>query len=115
MKISLMFIKKGGGYPLTGGGFHSLIFNKPDTVFITKIINDLDLSDDSYHHMITAVIACPDAETHNMDRISKEKMRVQLMKNLCKELLRMTLNKSIAYENCLIYINEISRCERKRK
>jgi hypothetical protein len=113
MKICLMFIKKGGGYPLTGGGFHSLTFNKPDAAFITKILNELEMTDDSYHYAISTVITCTDTEVQKMDRASKEKMRLRLMKSLWKELLKFPVNKFLTYNNGYIYISNDHRLQRR--
>jgi hypothetical protein len=102
MNIGLLYIKKRGGYPFTGGGFQAMTFRKYDVNFIAKIINELDMTDDSYRYALTVVT------TYCNEDMPKDKMkaydeRVHLIKDLNKKLSKLNLNKDLNFDGT--YIN----------
>lgn len=104
MKICIMYIKRGGSYPHTAGGLNTLTFNKVNASFISKTINELDMTDEKYHYVISTVIYRND-DSKEVDRINEEKIRHKLIKKLWKELKGFSMNKSLNYKNGFIFIN----------
>lgn len=106
MNIGLLYIKKHGGYPLTGGGFQAMIFHKYDVNFIAKIINELDMTDDSYRYALTVVTTyC--GEDMPKDKMKAYTEKVRMIKDLNKKISKMILNKDLNFDGT--YINLIDR------
>ena len=54
--ICMVRFSKKGGFPYTGGGFKVLRFYAMDIHHITKIVNEIDISDVNYTYAITTSI-----------------------------------------------------------
>jgi hypothetical protein len=102
LKIGLVYIKKHGGFPFTGGGFQAMTFLKHDIDFISKIVNELDMSNNEYRYALT-VISQPYDEDKTIDKIEQYKERAKMIRVLYKKLLNSGINKDIVFDG--YYIN----------
>ena len=98
--ICIVYISKNGGFPYNGGGFHSLIFDRIDIHFIAKILDDLDMSDDTYRYAITTTIK------HSEKKYISHEDREILLKTIFKELKKKLLTKKLVMDDTYIYINQ---------
>jgi hypothetical protein len=101
INLCITYIKKGGGYPHHGGGLQTLYFKGKDSIFIAKILNELDMSDKTYHYAITTSATIRDFADYDLVNIKRD----ILTKSLYQDLKKLPINKSLTYANGWIYIN----------
>ena len=102
LKIGLVCIKKHGGFPFTGCVFQAIIFFKNDIDFISKIVNELDMSDITYRYALT-FISKPYVDDKTMDKNTKYNERIKMINSLYKKLKANNLNKDMTLDG--FYIN----------
>jgi len=106
LKIGLVCIKKHGGFPFTGGGFQAMTFLKNDIDFISKIVNELDMSNNEYRYALT-VISQPYNDDKTMDKNTKYNERIKMINSLYKKLKANNLNKDMTLDG--FYINLMNK------
>lgn len=99
-----MYIKKHGGFPLNGGGLRAIAFKHDDVYFIAKIINELDMSDESYYYALSVVQSYCDKQFDSIKIGENSTKRILMMKKLMRDLKKTNLTKSITYSAGYIYI-----------
>lgn len=104
-----MYIKKHGGFPLTGGGLRAIAFKYDDVQFIAKIINELDMSDENYYYALSTVYHHCGHDSDQIMYTDHTAMRIKMMGKLMRELKKIKLNKSITFKNEYIYLHQLSQ------